>query len=204
MLSRGWLPVIAATFLLGGCASVPEYEVVGIPERQADVYPGSMIRSDVAVAANALGERRAGRAFGAPLRELEIMPVNIVISNHSTRRVEVTPSDVLLQRGNRVVDPLPVELVARAIEDWHRRVDDALAAEIRAYLDDVSFVERIITPGESYQGVLFFEVAKPKRGSLDRFRILSVFGLSPYRMSVRATQLDPRERLAFGPFELAP
>jgi len=201
----------AITIILLGCLaacavrSPPAFEVVGIPEREADVYPRATARQGVTVAVDPLLGARASRAFGAPLAEYGVLPVVVVVSNRSDQRVEVSPADVLLARGEQVVDPLPIELVARQIEDRQRRVDATLADEIRDYLEDVSLESRQLAPQETYRGVMFFALDQPPRRSrYERFDIFrSAFG-SAYRLNVRVTLLESGERPAFGPFAIAP
>lgn len=196
---------IGLLVLLAACAvrPPPTFEVVGIPEREADVYPQAQARQGVMVAVDALLGARAWRAFGAPLADHGILPVLVVISNRSDQRMEVTPADVLLVRGEQVMDSLPIELVARQIEDRQRRIDDTLAVEIRDYLGEVSLEPRQLAPRETYRGVLFFALdAPPRQSRYERFDIFRAAFQSPYRLNVRVTLLESGERPAFGPFAI--
>lgn len=194
-----------AAALAAGLACATSYELVALPEREADVYPHADACGGLAVAVDAIDEpRRVERYFGTDLREEGLLPVLVIVSNHGERRVEVSPADLLLFGDAEVVDPLPLDFVLRAVEARAFRVREETAAELERFYRALAFRGTVVAPGESYQGVLFFDVAPERPESrLDRFfRVARLFPEPALRMHVRVTELEGGERLRFGPFRV--
>lgn len=189
--------------VLGGCASA--YQVVRIPEREADLYPLSQTKERVTIAIDEVkAASRAERYFGADLISEGILPLVVVVSNYSERPVNVKPSDILLHRGREIVDPLPIDVV-RAIaksQQWFLRA--RTGEQIDGFFDSVAFAETALPPNETYQGVLFFSFPKQQRRQHSLFMISNLYKQGGPRVRVGVTDLDTRERLHFGPFSLSP
>jgi hypothetical protein len=191
-----------AAWLLTACGTTP-FEVTRIPQRDAEVYPASQSRQGVAVAVDAIGQKhRAKHYFGAPLTEAGVLPVNLTVSNHGEKPVRVQPGDVLLHFGSRVVDPLPVAKVAGHIQRMHGGMEPEAARELDRYLRQTAFAARLIGPGETYQGVMFFDLGRSEADPFRHVNVFSVFDAGGYRLEMRVTRRDSGERLAFGPFAL--
>jgi hypothetical protein len=174
--------------VLVGCARSP---VTQLPQYEADVLPVSETKAGITIGIDEIKKpERAQRYFGADLIKDGIVPVSIVVSNHGKSRVAVKPSDVLVHRGKDVIDPLPIELVA------------ATAKQQRS-IERAAFKETVLSPNESYRGVMFFAAPAPKK-TLERFfAALSALGEGEPKIRVGMTNLDTGERLVFGPFSLA-
>jgi hypothetical protein len=72
--------------------------------RNADVTP-MYGRAQAVVARRChIKSDRVRQYFGVDLTEEDILPVNIVFTNHGEDRFLVKPSDVLLLEGNNVID----------------------------------------------------------------------------------------------------
>jgi hypothetical protein len=199
-MRRGLIVVVA--MVLAGCAS-DRYEVVRPPERAADVYPHAHAHHAVAVAAEAIArERRSRLYFGAPLAEQGVLPVRVLVTNHGDQPVRVDPKDVLLARRGAALDPLPVELVARAVERARGDVAAETAREIRAYLGEVVLKAGAVAPGQTGGGVLFFQVADDGEGGYNRLSVLDVYGAEALELTMQVTTGESGERLRFGPFYL--
>jgi hypothetical protein len=70
---------------LAGCSST--YQVVQVPQRDADLYPLSQTREGVSVAIDEItSSDRAASYFGADLVQVGIIPLVVVISNNGERR----------------------------------------------------------------------------------------------------------------------
>src|SRR5882757_9947027 len=85
------------------CAS--PYQVVKLPEREADLYPLSQTRAQITIAIDEIANTERGwRYFGADLTSEGILPVVVVVTNYGMDRVVVRPSDILAHRGVEIVD----------------------------------------------------------------------------------------------------
>jgi hypothetical protein len=188
--------------VLTGCAS--SYQVLRMPQREADLYPTSQSEVGITIAIDEIKDAaRAERYFGANLVKAGILPLLVVVSNYGEHRVIVKPSDVLLHRGSEIIDPLPIEIVSAVAksERWFMRsnteemVDD--------FFEDLAFRETVLLPNDTYQGVLFFSTPKPQKTENAYFTMLSLFREGGPRVRVGVTDLETRERLHFGPFPLS-
>jgi hypothetical protein len=199
-----WAVLFMLGAVLAGCATTTErFEVVRLPERAADVYPNAHIQDSVAVAAEAIArDRRTRLYFGAPLAGEGILPVRVLVTNHSDRRLRLTPEDVLLAHRGRALDPLPVELVARAIERVHG--EDAVKAgqEIRRYLGEVALGDTVVSPGKTGGGVVFFQLAEEAGSGYDQVAVLGGSGAEPLELTVQLSGAGQGQRRRFGPFYL--
>ena len=181
-----------AMLVLAACSGsqqvvqIPEYEAE-TPAYEADVHPLSQTKSDITVAIDEMKKpERVERLFGVDLTREGILPVNVVVSNFSKQRVSVKPADVLLSRGNEVIDPLPTAYVAATV----RR---------QGSIESAIFKQAVIGPGETYRGVMFFAVPPPKRGIAG---FLATLWEDDAHMRVGLTKLETGERVLFGPFAL--
>lgn len=185
-------------FLLSGCAS---YQVVRIPMRDAELYPLSQTLNGVSVGIDAVeNHQRAIRYFGVDLIRQGILPVVITVSNHGDSRVEVNPADIMLRRGNRVIDPLPLERISDDITSW--RMSEDTATNAKHYLQNLGFQDQVLMVGDTYQGVLFFPVASNHESEDNGFSVIDVFSGYVMKMSIVVSDLDGNNRNQFGPFTL--
>lgn len=199
--TRVVLPVLLAVALLG-CAG--SYQVVQIPQRDADLYPLSQTKAGVTIAIDEVrSAARAERYFGANLIKGGILPVSVVVSNHSAHRVVVKPSDILLHRNKEVIDPLPLEMVVAMAKSEHGFLGAKTEQPIDRFFADLAFKETILLPNDTYHGVMFFADPTPERRSDRFFTILRVFREGGPKIRVAVTNLDSNERVHFGPFSLS-
>jgi len=190
------------TLVLASCAGGP-YQVVWLPERDADLYPLSQKKAGITIAVDEIkSAERAERYFGADLINNGIVPVALVISNYGEHRVNVKPSDVLLSRGKEVIDPLPLELVVEAAKREHGFVGAKTEEKIEAFFKSVAFSETVLSPNDTYQGVMFFPAPKPDKTRDQFFTALSLWREAGAKVVVGATDLDTHDRLHFGPFSV--
>lgn len=198
----GGAVALIAGLLLAGCAS---FRFVELPQREADVYPHAETRSGVSVAVDEIQEpERSRRYFGADLPSRGILPVVVVVSNHSDHRVVVRPADLLLLQGRDVIDPIPVELVKEIPKDRFLIVTDEAEERIDELYESLTLRETILAPGEHYQGVLFFEGVEPPNRFSRYFRLLRPFAQPTMKLHLRLTDLETADRVRFGPFGLHP
>jgi hypothetical protein len=186
-----------------GCAG--RYEVVQLPQREADLYPLSQGKKQVTVAVDEISTPgRARRYFGANLIREGVWPVAVVVSNYGDDRVVVKPSDVLLHRGNEIIDPLPLETVLSRAKEQHGFLRSRTQQEVKRYFERLAFRETSLAPGQTYQGIMFFPAPPRKegRGTRSLFSMLSLFREGGPAVRVGVTNLDTRERLHYGPFSL--
>jgi hypothetical protein len=187
---------------LAGCAS--SYRVVQFPHREADLYPLSQTRGGISVAIDeVMDPERARRYFGTDLTRHAILPVAVVISNNGERRIALKPSDVLLHQGMQVIDPLPIEAVVTLAKNQRWFLGSKTGKELVAYFDELTFKEMVLTPGETYQGVMFFPLKQQERDSDRLFSVLPLFPESGLKVLVGARDVETGSRLHFGPFSLS-
>ena len=190
------------SLVLASCAAGP-YQVVSLPERDADLYPLSQKKAGITVAIDEIkSAERAERYFGADLINDGIVPVAVIVSNYGEHRVNVKPSDVLLSRGKEVIDPLPLELVVEAAKREHGFLPEKAEERIDAFFKSVAFSETVLFPNDTYQGVMFFPAPKPDKTKDPFFTALSLWREAGPKVLVGATDLDTRDRLHFGPFSV--
>jgi len=200
------LPLLTPLFALlllasaTGCAS--RLELVEPPLRHADLYPGSLRGGGVVVAVDALDARRARRYFGADLRDAGLLPSVVVVSNRSGEVVSVGPADVLAMEGRRVVDPVRPQEVARRVAA-RRGLDDEGSAELAAYLASIAYAPTVVPPGETVQGVVFFDLGRDaSEREPSAFRLVSLLPRSRLWLRVAATEQESGQRMMFGPFRV--
>lgn len=196
-----WLPILFLLSAVAACGPA-HYEVARLPERSADVYPEAQVRQSVAVAAEAIGgERRSELYFGAALPDRGVLPVQILVTNRSDRSLRLAPQDVLVTRHGKTLDPLPRELVARAIARGRGPVTDRMAQEIRAYLQEVALGTTVVAAGETESGVLFLRLPEEAHSRYRTLSVLDTFG-GGLELTLGLTAPHSGDRLRFGPFEL--
>lgn len=202
MTAARTLIAVFLAVVLAACAR--SYQVVSLPQHEADLYPVAQRQGGIAVAIDAMRDpARANRYFGADLLKEGILPVSVVVSNSGKHRVLVKPSDILLYRGNEIIDPLPVEMVAAAAKRQHGSLRSTTAREVDRFFEKTTFKEAILGPGETHRGVIFFVLPEPQ-GRRDRFfTSWSVFREGAVRMRIGLTDTETGERLLFGPFSLS-
>lgn len=176
---------------VAGCVS--SYRVVEFPQREADLYPLSQTQEGVSVAIDEVRSgARADRYFGADLPDRDILPVAVIVSNNGPHAVQLKPSDVLLHEGMQVIDPLPTESVMALVS--------ASGTEARKYFDGLSFKPTVVSPGGSYEGIMFFPMPK----KVDRnFSVLPLFD-TRLQVVVGARDMESQVRYHFGPYSLEP
>ncbi len=200
-------PLILAVLMLGLTACSPSaYEVVEIPVREADLYPLSQTKEGITVAVDEItNSARSKQYFGVDMFEYGIVPVNVVISNHSDRRQLVSPSDILLLRGRQtIVDPLPVQNITELVSRDYSHLDFVTVDQINEYLDDLTLQEIVLMPDQVYQGVMFFLAEQPEKGKRSRhFSVTSLYRTGALNVQVGVDDLETRERRLFGPFPIS-
>jgi hypothetical protein len=198
--------ILAALMLALTACSPSSYEVVEIPVRQADLYPLSQTKEGITVAVDEItNSARSKQYFGVDMFEYGIVPINVVISNHSDRRQLVSPSDILLLRGRQtIVDPLPVQNITNLVSRDYSHLDYVTVDQINNYLDDLTLQEIVLMPDQVYQGVLFFLAEQPEKGKRSRhFNVTSLYRTGALNVQVGIADLETRERKLFGPFPIS-
>ncbi|MDN5849141.1 MAG: hypothetical protein L0H63_05810 [Nitrococcus sp.] len=195
---RSRYPIVLAFCLLMGCTS---YQVVRIPVRDAGLYPVSQTLDAISVGIDPIKDgRRSARYFGIDLLDQGILPVVITVSNHGRSRAAVNPGNILLRRGNSVVDPLPIEHIISKATVW--RMSEETATQINQYLRNLAFQDRVLMAGDTYQGVLFFPVRQESDTAANGFTVLDVFSGNLMKLTVVVTDLGESKRYRFGPFSV--
>jgi hypothetical protein len=191
--------IILILFFLGLTACASEYWVVQIPLRNADLYPRSIRRGEVTVAVDGITDReRVKTYFGVNLMKKKVLPVNIIVSNHGNGRYVIKPSDLLLMKGNEVLDPMPIEEVLEVVKDEHGWMSEKTFQQVKTYFTNLALQETVLTPQESYQGVLFFKI---KEDEEDRYFIIrKLFREGSMKIYIGVTNLETGERLHFNLF----
>lgn len=191
--------LLSLALLAGGCAS---YDLVQLPHRNADLYPLAEKNRDVWVAVDAITQpRRARRFFGADLAEHGIHPVEIVVTNFGRERIRVGPQDVFMVRAGEVIDPIPLTSVASLVTDRMGVVTGGTAERIAGFLEDLSFRETVLAPGQSYHGVMFFDTAEATPRAASRlFRVTRLYPEPSFYLTAAVTALEHERRIGFGPF----
>ncbi len=199
-MSKSVILLAFAVFALTACAT--EFEVIRPPLRAAERYPLSQTQGAVTVAIDEIiNPERAKRYFGVNLIERGILPVNITVSNHGASRYTVKPADILLRKHTEVIDPLPVEEIA-AIAKESAWISAETGEQIDEYFNQLAFVDAVLGPQDTYQGVLFFPAPTEPWEQDGLFRAITLFN-EDLKLDVVATNLNTHQRLAFGPFSLS-
>jgi hypothetical protein len=185
-----------------GCAG--SYQVVRLPQREADLYPLSQTKEGITIAIDEIkGQARAERYFGADLIKAGILPVMVIVSNYSEDPVLVRPSDILLHRGKEILDPLPIDTVLSFAKSQHWFLRSRTEEQIDDFFESVMFTETSLPAEDTFQGVLFFSMPKASRRHDTTFMISSLFREGGPKVRVGVTQPQTGERLHFGPFTLS-
>lgn len=204
--------IAGVCLLLAACASTPIH-VVELPEREADLYPTAQEHLGIVIAVDEIRDPgRSQRYFGVDFPGRDILPLKLIVSNHGQQRVGIRPQDVLLLKDRQVHDPMPSVEVAHMLPRRQRARGDE-ADEIDAYFRDLTLRERIIAPGETAHGVMFFQLPEQEQDR-DRwgmrmrhsevFRHSRLFPTPHYELRVAVTALEDETRLLFGPFSVGP
>mgnify|MGYP001825386364 CR=1 FL=1 len=186
------------------CSPSP-YEVVEIPLREADLYPLSQTKDGITVAVDEItNSNRSMQYFGVDMFKYGIVPINVVISNHTDRQQLIRPADILLLRGRQtVVDPLPIQSVTNLVSRDYSHLDFITVDQINEYLDTLTLQEIVIMPDQVYQGVLFFQAERPEKGKNSRyFNVQNLYRKGGLNIKVSIADLETRERKRFGPFPI--
>jgi hypothetical protein len=198
---RRFVPVLLVV-VLQACGG--SYQVVHLPQYEADLYPLSQAKAGITIAIDEIKRpERAERYFGADLIKEGVLPVSVVVSNYGRQRVLVKPSDILLYRGKEVIDPLPLEWVVATAKSQHYFLRSRTEKEIEKFFENAAFKETVLSPNDTYRGVIFFAAPAPNKTRDRFFTALSVFRDGGPRIRVGLTNLDTGERTLFGPFSLA-
>jgi hypothetical protein len=139
------------------------------------------------------------RLFGADLIKEGILPVNVVVSNFGKQHILLKPSDILLHRGEEVIDPVPVEMVMALAKRQKSFLRDSTKEEVDKYFKQATFKETAIYPSETYRGVMFFAVPAPKRRFDRYFTSWNVYRDGGPKIRIGFTALDSGERVVFAP-----
>lgn len=135
---------------LTACSSPTPYVIVEMPEREADLYPLSQTKEGVTVAVDEITNvERSMQYFGIDMFKHGIVPINVVISNHTERMQLVSPSDILLLRGRQsVVDPLPVQAVTNLVDREYWYFDSGTKKQIDEHFGGLTLQEMVLMPDE--------------------------------------------------------
>ncbi|MDB6047099.1 MAG: ribonuclease [Gammaproteobacteria bacterium] len=183
------------------CAS--PYQVVKLPEREADLYPLSQTRAQITIAIDEITNTERGRRyFGADLLREGIVPFLVVVSNYGTHRVIVRPADILAHRGAEIVDPVPIETVIAIATNERPFLHSRTQAQVENYFRELAFRETVLMHAETYQGVIFVPAPRHRSSSDTLFTMLNLFSESWLKVDVAVRDLDADNRLRFGPFSL--
>jgi len=190
------------TFLTLGvmaCASA-RFEVVDLPLRDAGLYPRSHTVADLSVAVDEFSSPdRSVRYFGADLMGSGILPLDVLVSNFSNHRWSVRPADVLLRKGDSVIDPLPLSMVTDLIKG-EAGYNAETKKMIENHIDELMLKDTVVFPRDNHRGLLFFPIIEQRERSSFFSRIpLFTEGL---RLHVVATNMDTGERKMFGPYSI--
>lgn len=201
------LIVILLFFIAVLTACSKPHLFVPIPMRDADLYPQSQTKGGVAVAVDELTRpQRIKQYFGADLIRAEVLPINIIVSNHGQARFVIKPSDVLLMQGKEVIDPVPVTTVEAAVLDEYGRMSQETAKKVDAYFGKVTLQETVVAPHENYQGIIFLKTERRKEDSgandAQSFSMEQLFREGKLKVRIAVTDLETSERIHFGPFSL--
>jgi hypothetical protein len=174
---------------LGATTACSRYPTMQPPLRDADVYPNVRTEAGLSVAVDPISNpERVRQYFGADLTKEDILPVNIIMTNHGEDAFLVKPQDVLLLEGDSVVDPLTLEQAGKSVKGGEKR------------MEELAFQEKVIPPTGSYQGMLLFKIKKRESGLYARVEKFFTDGLS---LRIVVTDRDSGERITFGPYSLA-
>ena len=191
---------------LTACASPTPYEIVEMPAREADLYPLSQTQEGITVAVDEItSSERSMQYFGVDMFKHGIVPINVVISNHTERRQLVSPTDILLMRGRHsVVDPLPVQRVTSLVNDDYWYLGSRTQKQIDEHFHDLTLQEMVLMPNQVYQGVMFFQATQPDKdyGDSRYFTVMSLHRKGALNMKVSIADLETNERMHFGPFPI--
>lgn len=192
---------------LTACASRSPYVITEMPEREADLYPLSQTKEGITVAVDEItNPERSMQYFGVDMFKQGIVPINVVISNHTERKQLVSPTDVLLLRGrNSVVDPLPIQSITNLVNRDYWYFDQNTLNQVNNHFDELMLQEIVLMPNQVYQGVLFFKASQPEKGYSDSryFSVMSLYRKGALNMKVSIADLETRERTHFGPFPIS-
>jgi hypothetical protein len=164
------------------CAS-SRYAVVDMPLRDAGLYPLSHTYADFSIAIDEFSNPdRSMRYFGADLIGSGILPV-----------------DVLMRKGNKVIDPLPGSIVTELIksEESYNKETRKL---IENHIAELMLKETVVFPRDNQRGVLFFPVLE-QRAQHEYFSRIPLF-TEGLKLHVMATNMDTGERKMFGPYSI--
>ncbi len=193
------ISIILFVSFLGLSACATEYQVVQIPLRNADLYPRSLTRAGITVAVDGITDRERVMAyFGVDLIKAKILPINIIITNHGSGRYIIKPSDLLLLKGNEVIDPMPAESVVEVVKDLHGRMSGKTTRKVTAYYSNLALQETVLASRETHQGVLFYKIKEEEE---DRYFIIrTLFREGSMKIYVGATNQETGERVLFDLF----
>jgi len=185
---------------LGLTACANEFTVVQIPLRNADLYPRSLAKGGVTVAVDAITDNERVMAyFGVDLLKAKILPVNIIFSNHGNGRYIIKPSDILLLRGNEVMDPMPFETVVEVAKDLHAGISAKTARQVSAYFSNLALQDTMLAPQQTHQGVMFFKIKENEEEASD-FLIRKLFREGSMKINIGVTDAATGERIQFALF----
>lgn len=192
---------------LAACSSPNPYVIVEMPEREADLYPLSQSKEGITVAVDEItNTERSVQYFGVDMFRHGIVPINVVISNHTERRQLVSPTDILLLRGRHsVVDPLPVQSITKLVNRDYWYLDANTQKRINDHFDELTLQEMVLMPNQVYQGVLFFQAIQPEKDddSSRYFTVMRLHSKGALNLQVSIADLETRERMRFGPFPIS-
>ena len=178
-----------------------------MPQREADLYPLSETKDGITVAVDEItNTERSMQYFGVDMFKHGIVPVNVVISNHTERKQLVSPMDVLLLRGRQaVIDPLPIQSITSLVNRDYWYFDERTYNQVSEYFNDLTMQEMVLMPNEVYQGVLFFKAVELDKVYRDdgNFNVTSLYPKKSLNIKVSVADLETRERMHFGPFPIS-
>lgn len=188
-MNRYGLIVIMLILTAGIAGCTASYPTAKPPLRNADVYPDAQTIAGLTVAVDEISNSdRVRHYFGTDLTDDDILPVNVVVSNHGDDRFLIRPADILMMEGNSVIDAMPLDEVRELVKDRGRPVAD------------LAMQETVVPPLGNYQGILFFKIKRTDPGLYAKVEKIFTGRLS---MRVVVTNQDSGERIRFGPYSLS-
>lgn len=149
----------------------------------ADLYPNAETAAGITIAVDEIADsERTRQYFGRDMTRDEILPVRLIFTNRGENPILIKPSDVLLFAGDSVIDAVPAEKAVKG---------EPLSLAMQ---------EKVISPGENYQGILFYRVQKKEPGLYGK--VERIF-LDRLKMRVVVTDQQSGERIHFGPYSLS-
>ncbi|MEW6382002.1 MAG: hypothetical protein AB1611_20695 [bacterium] len=169
-------------FTAAGCAH-RQFRIPPLPSRGADLYPQGQNKKGLIIAVDDYFDKdKSCQAFGLDFTERNILVLEVIISNRSSKTYQIQSSEVLLLKADQIIYPL------LASEAWPEKYIDE-------YLNAVELKSMVINPGETKHGLLYFRMPEePEKPERSRFSTLWPYN---YSLRIAATQVEGGDRLIY-------